>query len=136
MSRVPAGSVYMHVYRQEHACPRSEPEWVDKDQTTVIYKMVSFAVHNWASVSEPHTCDFNFLCMYISICDRHCTSKIAINISIFHLGSYTRRARILPRPARTRSGRPHPFSKQLPTDRGRAVNLLCSLCSRGIVLQV
>ena len=31
------------------------------------------------------------------ICDRHCTSNIAINISIFHLGSCTRRARIVPR---------------------------------------
>ena len=73
---------------------------------------------NWASMSEPHTCDFNatFLCIYIyiyiSICDRHCTSKIAINISIFHLGCYTRRARAI---APTRSGRPHPFSKPLLT---------------------
>ena len=51
--------------------------------------------HYWASVSEPHTCDFNatfslYVCImlyiYIYICDRHCTSNIAINISIFHLG--------------------------------------------------
>ena len=34
----------MDLYRQEHACPRSELEWVDKDQTTVIYKMISFVV--------------------------------------------------------------------------------------------
>ena len=52
-------------------------------------------LYNWASVSEPHTCDFNatftlyiyiYVICYISICDRHCTSNIAINISIFHLG--------------------------------------------------
>ena len=64
---------------------------------------IKHSVHhyNWASVSEPHTCDFNatfslYICIYIyiyiyvicyiSICDRHCTSNIAINISIFHLG--------------------------------------------------
>ena len=42
---------------------------------------------NWASVSEPHTCDFNAtFSLYIYTCDRHCTSNIAINISIFHLG--------------------------------------------------
>ena len=38
----------------------------------------------WASVSEPHTCDFNatfpLYVVYIYICDRHCTSKLAINI--------------------------------------------------------
>ena len=57
--------------------------------------MAASDVPNWASVSEPHTCDFNatfslYICIYvicyISICDRHCTSNIAINISIFHLG--------------------------------------------------
>ena len=43
-------------------------------------------VCNWASVSEPHTCDFNatfslyIYVIYLSICDRHCTSKIAIYI--------------------------------------------------------
>ena len=52
--------------------------------------------YNWASVSEPHTCDFNatfslyivymLYVIYLHICDRHCTSNIAINISIFHLG--------------------------------------------------
>ena len=53
---------------------------------------------HWASVSEPHTCDFNVtfsllvtvLMLYIS---SHVLSKIAINISIFHLGSYIRGAR-------------------------------------------
>ena len=49
---------------------------------------------NWASVSEPHTRDIFSVYIYISSAsDGHCTSKIAINISIFHLGSYTRRAR-------------------------------------------
>ena len=52
------------------------------------------------------------------ICDScsHCTSasKFAINISIFHLGSYTRRARIVPR--RGAVGPTHgPLSKPLPT---------------------
>ena len=65
------------------------------------------------------------------ICDRHCTSKIAINISIFHLGSYTRRARNCP--DATRCSQPHPATAH----RGRAVNFnTCSLCSSGIVLQV
>ena len=48
----------------------------------------------WESLSEPHTCDFNaafsLLMLYIS---SHVLSKIAINISIFHLGSYIRGAR-------------------------------------------
>ena len=45
-------------------------------------------VYNWASVSEPHTCDFNaafsllLLLLYVVL------SKIVINISIFHFGSY------------------------------------------------
>ena len=47
-------------------------------------------VYNWASVSEPHTCDFNaafsLLLLYVVL------SKIAINISIFHFGSYIRGA--------------------------------------------
>ena len=45
---------------------------------------------NWASLSDPHTCDFNptfslyvVSYNYIYICDRHCTSNIAINISVF-----------------------------------------------------
>ena len=38
---------------------------------------------NWARVSDPHTCDFN--AAWLS----HVLSKIAINISIFHLGSRT-----------------------------------------------
>ena len=44
---------------------------------------------SWASVSEPHTCDFNAtFSLYVTryIRDRHCTSNTAINISIFHLG--------------------------------------------------
>ena len=65
----------------------------------------------WASVSEPHTYDFNAT---FSLCDRHCTSNIAINISIFHLG-LIRGARILPRRGAARSGRPHPLLKPLPT---------------------
>ena len=75
--------------------------------------------NNWASVSEPHTCDFNAtFSLYICICDRHCTSKIAINISIFHLGSYTRRARIVPRrgavgPTHFRSHCPRPPGAEL-----------------------
>ena len=75
-------------------------------------------LHNWASVSEPHTCDFNatfplyvvYISIYLYICDRHCTSNIAINISIFHLG--------LIRGARTYcpdAVRPHPLLKPLPT---------------------
>ena len=92
---------------------------------------------NWASVSEPHTCDFNatfslyiimLYVIYLSICDRHCTSKIAINISIFHLGSYTRRARIVPR--RGAVGPTH-FQSHCP--RGPSCELTCSLCSSGIV---
>ena len=56
--------------------------------------------------------------IYLSICDRHCTSKIAINISIFHLGSYTRRARIVPRrgavgPTHFRSHCPRPPGAEL-----------------------
>ena len=66
----------------------------------------------WASVSEPNTCDFNAICYYVRICDRHCTSNIAINISIFHLG-LIRGARAYCGAAR--SGRPHPFLKPLPT---------------------
>ena len=100
-----------------------------------FYKNV---IHNWASVSEPHACDFNatfslyniyynnyyiiiIICyniIMLSICDRHCTSKIAINISIFHLGSYTRRARIVPRrgavgPTHFRSHCPRPPGAEL-----------------------
>ena len=55
-----------------------------------IHNVMGGIVHNWASVSEPHTCDFNatfsLYDIYIYICDRHCTSNIAINTSIFHLG--------------------------------------------------
>ena len=80
-----------------------------------------------ASVSEHHTYDFNarfslyVVYIYISygriyICDRHCTSNIAINISIFHLGLIRgARAYILPRHGAARSGRPHPLLKPLPT---------------------
>ena len=85
---------------------------------------------NWASVSEPHTCDLNatfslYVCYistiiwYIrSICDRQCTSN---NIS------YTRRARILPRAARRGAvGPTHCWSHCPPG--GRAVNLrACAL---------
>ena len=94
------------------------------------FPMVSKLILNWASVSEPHTCDFNatfslyiyiyiyIYVIYLSICDRHCTSKIAINISIFHLGSYTRRARIVPRrgavgPTHFRSHCPRPPGAEL-----------------------
>ena len=79
---------------------------------------------NWASVSEPHTCDFNatfsllYISIYLYICDRHCTSKIAINISIFHLGSYTRRARNCPDAERSA-----PPIFEATAHRGRAVNL-------------
>ena len=56
------------------------------------------------------------------ICDRHCTSNIAINISIFHLGLiYTRRARIVPGPARRgaeRSAPPIVEATALPTGTG------------------
>ena len=73
----------------------------------------------------------------IYICDRHCTyvrtSKLAINISIFHLGSYTRRARILPR--RGAVGPTH-FRSHCPRPPGPSCELTCSLCSSGIVLQV
>ena len=53
--------------------------------------------NDWASVSEPHPCDFNatfslYVC-YISICDRHCTFDISFR-------SYTRRARNCPDAAR------------------------------------
>ena len=54
--------------------------------------------------------------IYISICDRHCTSKIAINISIFHLGSYTRRARNCPDAERSA-----PPIFEATAHRGRAV---------------
>ena len=78
--------------------------------------------NNWASVSEPHTCDFNAtfsLYIYLHIYrDRHCTSKIAINISIFHLGSYTRRARNCPDAERSA-----PPIFEATAHRGRAVNL-------------
>ena len=50
-------------------------------------------VYNWASVSEPHTCDFNvafsLLLLYVVL------SKITINILIFHFGSYIRGMRSL-----------------------------------------
>ena len=97
-------------------------------------KLASY-MHNWASVSEPHTCDFNALYIYMlyNICDRHCTSKLAINISIFHLGSHTRRARILPR--RGAVGPTH-FQSHCPRPPGPSCELTCSLCSSGIVLQV
>ena len=85
--------------------------------------------HNWASVSEPHTCDFNAT-FSLYICDRHCTSKIAINISIFHLGSYTRRAQL---PRRRAVGPTH-FRSHCPL--GPSCELTCSLCSSGILLQV
>ena len=65
------------------------------------------------------------------ICDRHCTSKIAINISIFHLGSYKRRARNCPDAERSA-----PPIFEATAHLGRAVNFPCSLCSSGIVLQV
>ena len=75
--------------------------------------------YNWASVSEPHTCDFNAtFSLYICICDRHCTSKIAINMSIFHLGSYTRRACNCPDAERSA-----PPIFEATAHRGRAVNL-------------
>ena len=88
---------------------------------------------SWASVSEPHTCDFNatfslYIYIVICICDRHCTSKIAINISIFHLGSYTRRARIVPR-----RGAVGPTHFRSHGHRGPSCELTCSLCSSGIV---
>ena len=96
--------------------------------------------HNWASVSEPHTCDFNatfplyICCIYIYI---YATviSKLAINISIFHLGSYTRRARIVPRRGAVgpTHGQAHCRSHCPP---GPSCELTCSLCSSGIVLQV
>ena len=84
-----------------------------------IRLVIQETLYNWASVSEPHTCDFNatfslYIC--ICICDRHCTSNIAINISIFHLG-LIRGARAYCPDARgaARSGRPHPLLKPLPT---------------------
>ena len=78
-----------------------------------VFIEAEFESYYWASVSEPHTCDFKrdifsvcYISIYLYICDRHCTSKIAINTSIFHLGSYTRRARILPRRIYERSAPP------------------------------
>ena len=51
--------------------------------------------------------------------DRKFSSTVTV---AYHLGSYTRRACIVPR--RGAVGRPHPFSKPLPTATGgRAVNL-------------
>ena len=96
------------------------------------------AKNNWASVSEPHTCDFNatfslyvyiMLYIYIYICDRHCTSNIAINISIFHLGLiYTRRARAHTAPTRRGAERSAPPIVEATAHRGRAVNLrACAL---------
>ena len=87
--------------------------------------------NNWASVSEPHTCDFNatfslYVISYISICDRHCTSNIAINISIFHLG-LIRGARAIA-PARRGAERSAPPTVEATAHRGRAVNLrACAL---------
>ena len=60
-----------------------------------LYLKIQCQTAWWASVSEPHTCDFNaafsllvtVLMLYIS---SHILSKIAIKISIFHLGSYIR----------------------------------------------
>ena len=69
---------------------------------------------------------------HISICDRHCTSKIAINISIFHLGSYTRRARNCPDAERSAP----PIFEATAHRAGPSCELTCSLCSSGIVLQV
>ena len=91
-------------------CP---PHCLAHARPTMCY--IRLVINYWASVSEPHTCDFNatFPLYICCICDRHCTSKLAINISIFHLGSYTRRARIVPRrgavgPTHFRSHCPRP----------------------------
>ena len=72
---------------------------------------------------------YNLLYIISTICDRQCTSKIAINISIFHLGSYTRRARSCPDAERSA-----PPIFEATAHRGRAVNF--SLCSSDIVLQI
>ena len=56
--------------------------------------------------------------------DRHCTSNIAINISIFHLG----RARIYIAPTRRGAERSAPPIVEATAHRGRAVNLrACAL---------
>ena len=83
--------------------------------------------YNWASVSEPHTCDFNAtFSLYIymlSICDRHCTSNIAINISIFHLGLIRGARAYCPDAERSA-----PPIVEATAHRGRAVNLrACAL---------
>ena len=101
------------------------------------FSKVQYSFINWASVSEPHTCDFNatfslyiYMC-YISICDRHCTSKIAINISIFHLGSYTRRTCIF-----SQLGPGGQWLRQWEGPTAPRRGNMCSLCSSGIVLHV
>ena len=84
---------------------------------------------NWSSV---HTCDFD------ALCDRHCTSKIAINISIFHLGSYARHAHIaMPRrDAYAERSAPCTHHCQCHCPPGPSCEFACSLCSSGIVLHV
>ena len=82
-------------------------------------------VYNWASVSEPHTCDFFsiiYIICYISICDCHCTSKIAINILIFIL--YAARVHALPPDAEQSA----PPIVKATAHQGRTVNLrACAL---------
>ena len=85
----------------------------------------------------------HFLCMLLYICDRHCTSNIAINISIFHLGLIRGARAYCPDAVR-----PHPLLKPLPTGAtgrgggaghettpGPSCELTC-LCSSGIAPHV
>ena len=67
--------------------------------------------YNWASVIEPHTCDFNATFSIII----YATITVFLTLrSIFRYFLYAARAHIAPTRA-ARSGRPHPLSKPLPT---------------------
>ena len=88
--------------------------------TMCCIRLVSY-MYNWASVSEPHTCDFN------------ATFSLYELLTLRSI-SYTRRARILPRRGAARSGRPHPLLKPLPTG-ADSCEITC-LCSSGIAPHV
>ena len=91
---------------------------------------------NWASVSEPHTCDFNATFSLNNYISTYISATVTVLLKLRSIFRYfiwdlIRGARAI---APTRSGRPHPFLKPLPT--GPSCELTCSLCSSGIVLQV
>ena len=107
---------------------------------SVIWHFRQFPIFNlwvnWASVSEPHTWlqrDIFSICAMLYICDRHCTSNIAINISIFHLGLIRGARAYCPDAARREAvGPTHCWSHCPP---GPSCELTC-LCSSGIAPHV